>query len=245
MPGMQRLLNNAREANAAAARSSSISSSSSNSCSEDDLDEDPVSSISNINSSCTATGTADVTSLSLANVDSPGCADGPSLSSANEYSPDSAQSQVPAASSALMSAVCDIDPTAALTKPIVPSSASPALSGTPPTNPILPQHAAPDAPPSTQLSPSEAKRGGKAPAEGYAPPWYALTRAANAATGQAGAPQPWWKLDSWLTAPAEAHYQRSASFHMHLEVQRMRDILQMVCKPGVCYSRFVRYPEQQ
>ncbi|KAL0052923.1 hypothetical protein WJX82_009946 [Trebouxia sp. C0006] len=100
------------------------------------------------------------------------------------------------------------NPTAALTKPIVPSSASPALSGTPPTNPILPQHAAPDAPPSTQLSPSEAKRGGKAPAEGYAPPWYALTRAANAATGQAGAPQPWWKLDSWLTAPAEAHYQR-------------------------------------
>ena len=166
-------------------------------------------------------------------------------STANEYSPDSAQSQVPAASSALMSAVCDIDPTAALTKPIVPSSASPALSGTPPTNPILPQHAAPDAPPSTQLSPSEAKRGGKAPAEGYAPPWYALKRAANAATGQAGAPQPWWKLDSWLTAPAEAHYQRSASFHMHLEVQRMRDILQMVCKPGVCYSRFVRYPEQQ
>ncbi len=69
-----------------------------------------------------------------------------------------------------MSGVCKVEPTAALTEPIVPSCASPVLSGTPPANPILPPGAAPDAPPSAQPSPFEAKRGGKAPAEGYAPP---------------------------------------------------------------------------
>ncbi|KAL0023003.1 hypothetical protein WJX79_005828 [Trebouxia sp. C0005] len=203
----QRLLNNAREANGGAASSSS-SSTGSNTCSEEDLDGIPVSSISNVNSSCTATGSADVISLRNANVESPECAAETSLSRANVDSPDSAQSRLPATSLRLMSAECNVDPTAALTEPNVPSSASPVLSATPPANPILPQNAAPDAPPCTQPGPSEAKRGGKASAEGYAPPWYALTRAANDATGQAGAPQPWWKLDSWLTAPAEAQYQR-------------------------------------
>lgn len=199
----QRLLNNAREANAAAAASiSSISSSSSNSCSEDDLRGNLVSSMSNMNSSCT-TGTADATSPIAAKVDSPGCAD--KTSSGNVDSPHSAESRLPAASLALMSAVCNVEPTAALTGP---SSASPVLNETPSANSISPQSSAPHAPPSTQPSPSEAKRGGRPSAEGYAPPWYAITRAANDATGQAGAPQPWWKLDSWLTAPAEAQYQR-------------------------------------
>ena len=214
MPGMQRLLNNAREANAAAAASiSSISSSSSsNSCSEDDLRGNLVSSMSNMNSSCTAAGPADATSPITAKVDSPGCAD--KTSSGNVDSPHSAESRLPAASLALMSAVCNVEPTAALTGP---SSASPVLNETPPANSISPQSAAPDAPPSTQASPSEAERGGRPSAEGYEPPWYAITRAADDATGQAGAPQPWWKLDSWLTAPAEAQYQRSASFHTPLK----------------------------
>ncbi|KAL0031098.1 hypothetical protein WJX77_003695 [Trebouxia sp. C0004] len=185
----QRLLNNARETNAGTASSSS---SGSNSCSEDELSGSPVSSISDINSSCTATGTADAFSCSSANVDSP----------------EPAQSQLPAGSLALMSADCNVEPAAALTEPIVPCCASPVVSEIPPANPSSPQSAAPDAPPSLQPSPSKAKRGGKFSAEGYAPPWYALTRAANDATGQAEAPQPWWKLDSWLTAPAEAQYQR-------------------------------------
>ncbi len=211
MPGVQRLLNNARAANAAAASSSSSSSSTgSNSYSEDGLDGRPVSSISNINSSCTATGTADVNSLRNALVHSSDCADKTSFSSDDTYSPDSAHSRLPAASLAVTSAVCNVKPAAALIKPGVPSSASLVLSGTPPAVPMLPQSAASDEPPCMQPSPSEAKREGTASAEGYAPPWYALTRAANDATGQPGAPQPWWKLDSWLTAPAEAQYQRSA-----------------------------------
>lgn len=38
--------------------------------------------------------------------------------------------------------------------------------------------------------------------------WYRLTHAANMCTGQTLAPQAWWRLDSWLTAPAETQYQR-------------------------------------
>lgn len=38
--------------------------------------------------------------------------------------------------------------------------------------------------------------------------WYQLTWAANGCTGQGIAAQPWWRLDSWLTAPAEIQYQR-------------------------------------
>jgi len=190
MPGVQRLLNNAREASAVTASSSSSNSSSSNSCTKDNVDGSPVSSISNTGSSCTTTGTADATSLSNANINSPDCADAISLSSANVDSPDSAQSQLPATSLALMSAVCSVEPAAALTEPAAPSCASPAPSKTPPANPSSTQNAAPDQPPSMQPSPSEAKRGGQASAVGYAPPWYALTRAANDATGQAGARSP-------------------------------------------------------
>ena len=40
------------------------------------------------------------------------------------------------------------------------------------------------------------------------PSWYRLTHAANRCTGQTIAPQAWWRPDSWLTAPAEEHYQR-------------------------------------
>ena len=75
-------------------------------------------------------------------------------------------------------------------------------------------------PPAACIDPSTAA-GGQDPAlegqasqqsssfrKGWLPPWYALTEAANASTGQGGAPQPWWKLDPWLTAPAEAQFQR-------------------------------------
>ena len=38
--------------------------------------------------------------------------------------------------------------------------------------------------------------------------WIQLTQAANKCTGQGIVVQPWWQLDSWLTAPAEVQYQR-------------------------------------
>ena len=45
--------------------------------------------------------------------------------------------------------------------------------------------------------------------------WYRLTHTANRSTGQTLAPQPWWHLDSWLTAPAEMQYQRYADCLHH------------------------------
>ena len=54
----------------------------------------------------------------------------------------------------------------------------------------------------------------------WLPSWYSVTQAANMSTRQGSSPQPWWKPDSWLTAPAELQFQRSvqslyksANFH--------------------------------
>ena len=43
--------------------------------------------------------------------------------------------------------------------------------------------------------------------------WGGVTEAANKCTGQGIAAQPWCRLDSWLTAPAEVQYQRYMLFH--------------------------------
>ena len=42
----------------------------------------------------------------------------------------------------------------------------------------------------------------------WRPSWYSATEAGNSSTGQGSAPQPWWTLDSWVTAPAELQFQR-------------------------------------
>lgn len=44
---------------------------------------------------------------------------------------------------------------------------------------------------------------------GWRPSWYSATEAGNSSTGQGSPPQRWWKLDSWVTAPAELQFQRS------------------------------------
>ena len=43
--------------------------------------------------------------------------------------------------------------------------------------------------------------------------WGGVTEAANKCTGQGIAAQPWGRLDSWLTAPAEVQYQRYILSH--------------------------------
>lgn len=51
----------------------------------------------------------------------------------------------------------------------------------------------------------------------WRPSWYSATEAGNSSTGQGSAPQPWWRLDSWVTAPAELQFQRSVkSEHQRL-----------------------------
>ena len=175
---MQRLLNNAREANAATVScssssscnsSSSGSSSTDKSCSDDDLEVAPGQVSSPDNTSSSANTTAAVN-----------CHD-----SAMDIDPSPDPSSTPTASpyyrTKSCTAGCGRGPCTHQTDPKMSASASDK------------QHAG---------VPSSAAR------NSFAPPWYALTRAANATTGQDGAPQPWWKLDSWLTGPAEAQYQR-------------------------------------
>ncbi|KAL3159373.1 hypothetical protein ABBQ38_009804 [Trebouxia sp. C0009 RCD-2024] len=194
----QRLLSNAREASKAASSSdSSSSSSASNSGSEDEHDSaDPTRNSSNMLSLKTPAATPDadhdivegvVQNRSQSEVQ-------PNVTSVLNR-PNTGSDYTPA---------CDSPQTESCqTGDSRPEQAVPLLSASPAASSTASAAASTSDAASVQ-TPGEEGRASR----GWRPSWYSATEAANSSTGQGSPPQPWWKLDSWVTALAELQFQR-------------------------------------
>ena len=184
---MQRLLKNAREASSTP--SSSSSSSATNSGSEEELDE-LIPAPCNSKSGCSLASSPSRVSFSEA-TDGTAAVSRPNLD----------KSIVPIPNSTSMPSDSRLDP--------ADPSVDPAAVLREPSSVVSQQTAFPEL---SHMGCSEGQSSSSA-SSSWVPSWYSLTQAANASTGQGGPPQPWWKLDSWVTGPAEGHFQRWALGH--------------------------------
>ena len=211
---MQRLLNNARKASAAAL-SSGNSSSGSNSGSEDEHDIAEASCIEHPSPSTAPTVKARAEGKSVGH--SPGrhhlsCTSAPaSLSSA---ALDDGSNTVPIhpgaaadvqpdnlpQSGAAISRSDFYQPTCTADEQASSSSAGSASASSSASRSACSSASSDEHVSCTETTPSKSR---------WVPSWYPLTKAANSSTGQDSLPQPWWRVDSWLTAPAELQFQRS------------------------------------